>query len=274
MGDGKFQKRLAKELRIWCRLDHPNVHPFLGFFFVRNGDKTYPSLVSMWMENGTISAYLDLHPDCDLKQMILGITEGIEYLHENNIVHSDIKPENILISPLGEPRICDFGISRMLSMSKDSEGSSTAGGLKGTVRFTSIELLNTGSDQELNVHSKASDIWAFGMTVLVLLTKKRPYSHLSNDIQVIVAIMHGELPPIPEDYETWPGLHKDLWKLCSRCWNSDPLKRPSMSDISSDLKSLSDHVEGSDTEAIDHDDSCASFKEGSVDLTNVSDVAP
>ncbi|KAI5120412.1 hypothetical protein M0805_006913 [Coniferiporia weirii] len=252
MGDIKFQKRLSKELHIWCKLDHPHILPLLGFFFE---DNDYPSLVSEWMENGTVLKYLELHPDCDLQQMILGIAKGIEYLHDNDIVHSDIKPENILISSSGRPRICDFGISHVLSASKDFNiGSSTTGGLKGTIRYTAIELFNV-TDEELSTYSKASDVWAFGMTVLVLLTKEPPYSHLSNELQVIVAIMHGGLPPVPEDYEMWPGLYQSLWELCVSCWDISPFRRPTMSNICSALSSLSNHAEEPerDEEVIDHD---------------------
>ncbi|KAI5121980.1 hypothetical protein M0805_001813 [Coniferiporia weirii] len=196
MGDEKFQKKLVKELRIWIRLDHPYILPLHGFLFE---DNNYPSLVSIWMENGTVLTYLESHPGCDLQQMVLRIAEGIEYLHNEGVIHSDIKPENILISSSGEPRICDFGISRMLVASKSFNFSSTTGGIGGTIRYTSIELLSP-LDQQSDIYSNSSDVWAFGMTVLVLLTKKPPYSHIKNDAGVISAIMSGELPRISEEY--------------------------------------------------------------------------
>ncbi|KAI5120414.1 hypothetical protein M0805_006915 [Coniferiporia weirii] len=200
----------------------------------------------------------------------------IEHMHQHGVMHRDIKSENILIDAAGLDVIFVFraGTVQMLSMSKDSEGSSTTGGLKGTLRFTPVELINMNLDRELNVHSKASDIWAFGMTILVLLTKKRPYSHLSSDFLVIVAIMRGELPPIPEDYETWSGHYKDLWKLCARCWNLAPLERPTVSDVSSILRSFSGRAEAGETEIVDHYTSLVSSKESPEGLSSVSNVLP
>ncbi|KAI5120415.1 hypothetical protein M0805_006916 [Coniferiporia weirii] len=232
-GDKKFHKKLMKELHIWAKLDHPYILPFLGFFFESND---YPSLVSMWMDNGTILTYLDSHPECDLRVIVLRIAEGIEYLHTANVVHSDIKPDNILISSSGEPRICDFGISRMLVESKSlSFGDSTTGDLKGTIRYMSIELLRA-TDVEPHTYSKASDIWAFGMTLLVFLTRKPPYYHIKSDFRVVPIIMSGELPPVPEDFQSWSEPYKNLWQMCTSCWDKAPRKRPSMSAMASDLR--------------------------------------
>ncbi|KAI5115200.1 hypothetical protein M0805_005348 [Coniferiporia weirii] len=232
MGDEKLQKKLVKELYIWTKLDHLYVLPLHGFFFE---DNNYPSLVSAWMENGTVLTYLESYPGCDLRQSVLHIAEGIGYLHNNDIIHSDIKPENILISSSGEPRICDFGISRMVAASRTFSFASTTGGIGGTIRYTSTELLNP-MDQQFDTYSKASDVWAFGMTVLVLLTKKPPYSHIRNDVGVVSAIMSGGLPAVPEEYsKTWSDPYRYLWALCKRCWASSPSARPSMLTIASDL---------------------------------------
>ncbi|KAI5121112.1 hypothetical protein M0805_002785 [Coniferiporia weirii] len=237
MGDEKFQKKLVKELYIWTKLDHPYILPLHGFLFE---DDNYPSLVSAWMENGTVLTYLGSHPDCDLRQLVRRIAKGIGYLHNNGIVHSDIKPisENILISSSGEPRICDFGISRVLAASKTFSFGSTTGGIGGTIRYTSIELLYP-MDQQSDIYSKASDVWAFGMTVLVLLTKKPPYFHIKNDVGIVSAIMFGELPTIPEEYSnTWSDLYRYLWKLCNLCWARSPSARPSMSTIALKLRTI------------------------------------
>ncbi|KAI5117238.1 hypothetical protein M0805_009275 [Coniferiporia weirii] len=198
------------------------------------------------MENGTILAYLGSHPDCDLLQLVLHIAEGIDYLHYKGIIHSDIKPENILISSSGEPRICDFGISRMFADLGSLSLNTTTGGIGGTVRYMSVELL-AQTDQQPDTYSEASDVWAFGITVLALLTKKPPYSHIKHDFGVVSAIASGVVPLIPEEYgKTWPKHYPDLWELCIRCWASLPSGRPSMFGIVIDLRVLhnSQAVEG------------------------------
>lgn len=155
------------------------------------------------MENGTVSRYINEHPECDVLIMvsqsyrhtnylctliynycqILGIAEGVEYLHLQGVIHSDIKAvslsvrrpcnttvtgeqDNVLVSSSGIPRICDFGISRMLAASQTIGATSTqTGGVRGSVRWMAPELILPSESPV--IHSTQTDIWAFGMTVYV-----------------------------------------------------------------------------------------------------------
>ncbi|OCB87592.1 kinase-like protein [Sanghuangporus baumii] len=216
MDDRDFQKRLTKELYIWSKLNNRRILPLEGFFLE---DNNCPSLVSRWMENGTALNYLEAHPDVDLLRLVTGIAEGITYLHLNGIVHSDIKPDNVLVSEFGEPLLCDFGVSRMVVASRSFNFSSSlsGGGLRGTLRFMSKELLQA-SDISPATYSRDSDVWAFGMTVLSILTKKVPYHYINNDVQVITAISKGLVPSAPSDLDSWPLNNQLLWRLCTFCW--------------------------------------------------------
>ncbi|KAH8110483.1 kinase-like domain-containing protein [Phellopilus nigrolimitatus] len=228
----KFQKVLAKEIRIWSNLRHAHVLPLLGYFFE---DDNYPSLVSEWMENSTALKYIKVHPNCDLPKMILGIALGLEYLHSKNVIHSDIKPDNVLISFSGHPLICDFGISRMLFTSRMS--SSLTGDLKGTLRYIAVELLKVGSDDQLLItHSKESDVWAFGMTVLELFTREPPYSDIKRDLVVLSAITKGDTPRLPEEFIAKDALNLLFMQLCQKCWKPDPIERPAIPDIVADIR--------------------------------------
>lgn len=75
--------------------------------------------------------------------------------------------DNILVSPSGEPLICDFGISHMIAVSQSFGLSGTqTGTLRGTTRYMSIELIEASEDGK---YTKASDIWAFAITIMVRL---------------------------------------------------------------------------------------------------------
>ncbi|EJD03396.1 kinase-like protein, partial [Fomitiporia mediterranea MF3/22] len=145
-----------KELYIWSRLSHENVLPLQGFAL----DKGFPIVISEWMANGTLREYLKKHPGCSVEDMILGITNGVDYLHKQNVVHSDLKADNVLINRDGHPVICDFGISRMVSATA-AFAATTSGGFKGSVRWMARELILNGH------HTRESDVWAFGMTAYV-----------------------------------------------------------------------------------------------------------
>ncbi|EJC97441.1 kinase-like protein [Fomitiporia mediterranea MF3/22] len=149
-------------------------------------------------------------------EKILGFANGLDYLHREDIVHSDLKADNVLINQFGTPLICDFGISRMLSATA-SVAAITSGGLKGSIRWMAYELLDFES-LDGGHHTKESDVWAFGMTVYETLTKNLPYADLKNDALVLRAILEGRLPPVPADFDSWRPNLQTVWKICQKCW--------------------------------------------------------
>ncbi|KAH8115011.1 kinase-like domain-containing protein, partial [Phellopilus nigrolimitatus] len=213
LGEANFTRHLAREVYVWSGLDHPNILPFCGYML----EGKFPSLISEWTENGTVKKYLERHPDHDLLPLVTGIAEGLEYLHGQHIIHSDLKADNVLISIDGKPQICDFGISGILASSQTFGGiSSGQSGIKGSLRWMAKELFETCEPP--NAHSMESDIWAFGMTVYEMLTKELPFFYLKSDVFVMRHILDGNLPSRPTSLETWPFRHQKLWDLCQTCW--------------------------------------------------------
>ncbi|EJD05032.1 uncharacterized protein FOMMEDRAFT_105270 [Fomitiporia mediterranea MF3/22] len=96
------------------------------------------------------------------------------------------------------------------------------------VPFRGLEVLPT----------KATDTWAFGMTLYELLSRNMPYAHLRREAQVIPAIMQGELPHRPASFNEWPHSRKLLWDICQSCWHKDPKARPTMNDVVKQLESI------------------------------------
>ena len=146
----------------------------------------------------------------------------------------------------GVPLLCDFGISRIVEDNFTVAGTSS---LRGNTRWMSIELLDPRNLQDPardhEFHTKQSDIWAYGMILYVskrsysvimclltenqeILTGKVPYNKLTNDLQVVMAIISGRLPENPR----WTDVESNrLWRICERCWDKDPVGRPSTKDI-------------------------------------------
>ncbi|EJD07282.1 kinase-like protein, partial [Fomitiporia mediterranea MF3/22] len=146
------------------------------------------------------------------------IAHAIHFLHSEDIVHSDIKPANILISDTGDPLLCDFGVSRMLTASQSLQfSSSSSSEIRGTIAYMSKEIL-ASQDQDAIKYSRESDVWAFGMTVYALLTKKQPYYEKAAIPIVLLAIIQGSLPTPPANTGQGPTLEYYTWKLCKRCW--------------------------------------------------------
>ncbi|KAI5120172.1 hypothetical protein M0805_008439 [Coniferiporia weirii] len=232
----RFQRITANEIYIWSGLVHPNILRFLGFIVDEYG---FPLLVSEWMINGLVSEYAKGHPECDALHLITGISEGLAYLHEMDVVHGDIKSDNVLVDPSGNAVICDFGNSRSINATEVVLGENTAStnGAGGSTRWTAYELI--ANPEKYEKHSKQSDVWAFGMVVYELLTKERPYAHIAIDAQVVFIVLEGQLPPPPTPVETWPKRYQEAWAICESCWVFDPEQRITMIDVVKRLKALS-----------------------------------
>ncbi|KLO11196.1 kinase-like protein [Schizopora paradoxa] len=226
--DVALAKRLAREMRIWAKLKHPNILPFLGFFV--EGKNRVLSLISEWMENGTLYHFMKTFPrGGTIARIILrGIASGLDYLHSQNVIHADLKSANILISSFGTPLLADFGLSLAVSstqsMSNPSSSSSGAD-TKGTVRWMAIELLPMNDEIPHQVPDKKSDVWAFGMIIYELLSWKKPYYTQTQDTLVVIAINNGARPTKPEEGSS-SAVFDHLWSLAQICWHTDPSARP------------------------------------------------
>ncbi|KLO14143.1 kinase-like protein [Schizopora paradoxa] len=250
--DKDASKAVLRELRVWYLLCHPNVLPLLGF--VMHGD--FPALVSQWMVNGSVRNYMEKISNFSmLLHMVRGIAAGLLYLHDKDIIHSDLKSDNILVSDAGEPLLADFGVSRIMHMTADHAPSLsyTSTGIMGTSRWMAIELWQPSMDGEEGdapSHTKETDVWAFGMVVYELLSGRIPFYHLKLDLQVAYAISNGQIPSQP------PRLYEEtrlaLWSICLKCWEKAPLDRPTISRIHDYLFAPKSEME--EAEETQHDD--------------------
>ncbi|KIO23170.1 hypothetical protein M407DRAFT_244874 [Tulasnella calospora MUT 4182] len=199
---------------------HPRVLELLGYAYIEG----VPCLISPWCSNGNVMEYLSKYPNADRRRLINQVAEGLVYLHgrEPSVVHSDIKPANVLVSDEGDAKICDFGISKLVLES--SSGFTTTTSVKGTLRYSSPEMLDVDGKS-----TTMSDVWAFGMLILHVMTNKPPYIKLLSDPKVIMAIITGQTP-LQANYPELPATDP-IWGIMKECWNKDPVKRPTMHDV-------------------------------------------
>jgi serine/threonine protein kinase len=231
--DPRSLKRFKREVKVWGELwkidGGRHLLPFYGFC---QNDGPYPYTVSPWQPNGTAINYVKKYPDIDYVQMIRSIGEGIRILHSMDppVVHGDIKGSNIFINAQGHPLIADFGVSRIV---EDITGVpfSQSNGVSDSYRWFSPELyVGTGS------LSTSSDIYAYAMTMLELITNQQPYSYIKHTTEVVIKSSTGARPRRPtEPYIIARGLDDNLWGLMTTCWNDDPTARPSIDQVLAQL---------------------------------------
>ncbi|KAI4354435.1 hypothetical protein L6164_003296 [Bauhinia variegata] len=232
---GKFseQERLTKdfwrEAQILSTLHHPNVVAFYGI--VPDGAGGTLATVTEYMVNGSLRHAL-LKKDRLLdprKKLIIAMDAafGMEYLHSKNIVHFDLKCDNLLVNLRDQKRpICkvgDFGLSRI------KRNTLVSGGVRGTLPWMAPELLNGSSSRV----SEKVDVFSFGISMWEILTGEEPYAEMHCGV-IIGGILNNTLrPTIPERCDP------EWKKLMEHCWSHDPENRPSFSEIAGRLRAMS-----------------------------------
>uniref|UniRef100_A0A5B7BJ31 Protein kinase domain-containing protein n=1 Tax=Davidia involucrata TaxID=16924 RepID=A0A5B7BJ31_DAVIN len=232
-GRSSEQERLTKdfwrEAQILSKLHHPNVVAFYGV--VPDGPGGTMATVTEYMVNGSLRHVLVRKAralDRRKKLMIaMDAAFGMEYLHLKNIVHFDLKCDNLLVN-LRDPQrpICkvgDFGLSRI------KRNTLVSGGVRGTLPWMAPELLNGSSSRV----SEKVDVFSFGVALWEMLTGEEPYANMHCGA-IIGGIVNNTLrPPIPERCDP------EWRKLMEDCWSPDPAARPSFTQITDRLRVMS-----------------------------------
>ncbi|CAE6486712.1 unnamed protein product, partial [Rhizoctonia solani] len=129
-------KKTAHELYVWSKCKHPNVLELIGVTHHRD----QVAMVSPWMDNGDLRAFLRLYPNVDRHDLCVQIADGVAYLHAEKIVHGDIKGANVLISQDGEAKITDFGTSALKEYTLEFATTRSRPGL--SIRWAAPEVLD------------------------------------------------------------------------------------------------------------------------------------
>lgn len=232
-GRSSEQERLTRdfwrEAQILSKLHHPNVVAFYGV--VPDGAGGTLATVTEFMVNGSLRNVLvkkDRSLDRRRKLIIaMDAAFGMEYLHSKNIVHFDLKCDNLLVNMRDPQRpICkvgDFGLSRI------KRNTLVSGGVRGTLPWMAPELLN-GSSTKV---SEKVDVFSFGIAMWEILTGEEPYANMHCGA-IIGGILKNTLrPPVPERCDP-------EWRiLMEQCWSSEPDARPSFTEVTNRLRSMS-----------------------------------
>ncbi|XP_072952997.1 uncharacterized protein [Typha angustifolia] len=213
-------------------LHHPNVVAFYGV--VLDGPGGSVATVTEYMVNGSLRQALQRNDkvlDCR-KQLIIAmdVAFGMEYLHGKNIVHFDLKSDNLLVN-LRDPQrpICKVGD---LGLSKVKCQTLISGGVRGTLPWMAPELLNGSS----SLVSEKVDVFSFGIVMWELLTREEPYADLHYGAIIGGIVSNTLRPPVPESCDP-------EWRsLMEHCWSSEPSERPSFTEIANRLRSMAASV--------------------------------
>ncbi|TDL15389.1 kinase-like protein [Rickenella mellea] len=233
-GEADFEyihKKFCAEAVLWQQLKHCNLLPFYGI----SEDEFEPlfAMISPWMKNGDLTSFLRKNPDVDRHDLVFGVASGLQYLHglKPRVIHGDLRAGNILVDDDGQPRITDFGLSKVMDSQASSIVATSFSG-KGTMRWQAPELLNaTRFEGESAGVTTKSDVYAFSFVCLEIFTGDIPFPKLRDGTVIMEVAVHNRRPTRPIDPITKRELDDATWHLMELCWATLPSDRPTMDDV-------------------------------------------
>ena len=217
------QQYLMREIGIMRKAIHPALLRLTGFSLPsdKSPDAT---ILTEFMTNGSLFAMLQSERRRQAPRewnataktkIIIGVAAGMRYLHSLDIIHRDLKSENVLLDEKLEPKIGDFGLSKVVQ-GNDAKANTQR---LGTPLYMAPELFrNAPYDHKV-------DVYAFGMLTFEVVTGINPFADLSNPMALGMKVVQGVRPEIPS---TCPEPYRRLIEVC---WSQEATARPEFSRV-------------------------------------------
>ncbi|XP_053388998.1 serine/threonine-protein kinase Nek4-like isoform X2 [Mercenaria mercenaria] len=211
------RRSAEQETKLLSKLKHPNIVRYKDSF----EKEGFLYIAMQYCEGGDLYTYCNklkeqkgtLLEERQLVEWFVQIAMALEYMHERDILHRDLKTQNIFLTKSIIIKVGDLGIARVLDNCSDM-----ATTLFGTPYYMSPELFSN------KPYNHKSDVWALGCCVYEMMTLKHAFN--AKDMNSLVfKILRGKMPPMPRQYS------QDLVSLLRSMLHQDPGKRPTVSRI-------------------------------------------
>ncbi|GIQ84753.1 hypothetical protein KIPB_006306 [Kipferlia bialata] len=215
--DADEVERLMSEIKLLKSVSHPNIISLHNWWIADH----QLIFITEYMSSGTLRQYIKKMKDKNLnlkvvKKWCLQILEGLVYLHNKQIIHRDIKCDNVFINGNhGTVKIGDLGLSRALSNSE------TTNTMTGTPQFMPPEMFTSAG------YTVKVDVYAFGMLVLEMVTRETPYGEFKGaPFEISKAVTAGEKPKCLSRVRD-----DDMLAFIYLCIARDPDQRPTAAEL-------------------------------------------
>ncbi|XP_076450604.1 uncharacterized protein LOC143286754 [Babylonia areolata] len=217
-------EKVQEEVELLKTLNHINIVGYLGTSL----EDSTVSIFMQFVPGGSIASILARFGALDetvFRRYTRQILQGVEYLHDNDVIHRDIKGGNVMLMPNGIIKLIDFGCAKRLCINLSLSQSQILRSMKGTPYWMAPEVVNESG------HGKKSDIWSIGCTVFEMATRKPPWASM-NPMAAIFAIGSGSdstVPTLPDKFST------EAIAFVSKCLTRNQQQRPSATELLTDV---------------------------------------
>ncbi|MDF2684053.1 MAG: prkC [Brevibacillus sp.] len=209
-GDEDFVNRFRREAQAVASLSHPNV---VGVYDVgQEGDTHY--MVMEYIEGYTLKEVIIQRGALPVEEAVRiaeQICDALDHAHQNQIIHRDIKPHNIMIGKNGRVKVTDFGIARAVTSTTITHTNA----MLGSVHYFSPEQARGG------ITGEKSDIYSLGIVLYEMVTGELPFS---GDSPISVALKHLQ-EPLPEPRQVNPAIPQSVENVILKALVKDPFLR-------------------------------------------------
>ena len=209
ISDESFKTRFFNEARLQASLHHPNIAAL--YDFQEQGNEL---LIFMEFVDGESLDDLVARRAFSINESLdvfASVCEAVGYIHQNGIVHRDIKAQNIKLTAAGKAKLLDFGIAKATG----SHGLTQTGGVIGTPNYLSPEQLRGEKA------TSSADVWALGVLLYEMLTGKLPFNGETLG-GLVLQITNAQFTP-PEQIN--PGIPREVSNIIKRCLKKEPHSR-------------------------------------------------
>jgi len=204
--------RFLAEAEAVAALQHPNI---VQIFEIGQHDGL-PFFTLEYVDGGTLTDKVRDHPlpAGEAAALVEQVARGIQFAHAKGLVHRDLKPDNVLLTSDGTPKVTDFGLVKRVEKGSDLTQS---GAIVGTPSYMAPEQ----ADRKGKTVGPAADVYALG-AILYRLIAGRPPFHASTPLDTVLQVVSDD--PVPPSH-LQSMTPKDLETICLKCLRKEPEKR-------------------------------------------------
>jgi serine/threonine protein kinase/Flp pilus assembly protein TadD len=231
LDDETKRERFRREALALSRLSHPGVATIFDF----DAQSGCDFLVMEYVAGGTLESRLATGPLLLDRVLTLGaaIADALDNAHRHGILHRDLKPGNVVLTPDGQPKILDFGLAVLLSAGSTAGRMTTPGMIVGSLPYMAPEQLFGEADDA------RTDVYALGVMLFEMTTGKRPFVKERPE-SLMFAIINTAAPSVRS---LRPDAPDALDRLVAECLRKEPSQRPaSAAVVSQTLRGIRDGV--------------------------------